>query len=152
MILEKTNVQIICQLIADYLKDSIPELPDYYYMVGNFENNGLIITPKPYANVKYFSYNNHYYSLELRLYMSKNQHQIQITSMNKIIEALSSKAFLDYFYNQKLKIQNITLNSKPKSTVKWVDLNLETYDNTNQLYTLALDLVLKKEGITNENS
>lgn len=145
-----TNNQSIAQLIIDYLNEDIKELPVYYYIIGNFENNGLIITPRDYIKPKYLSSKNYYYSFEIRLYMSKNQHQIQLKLMDKIIDRFLSEDFNLMFNKFKLNINKLTLNDLDMPQKNWINLNLETFDNVNQLYMLKLDLVLKE--IKNETN
>lgn len=113
MNLEKINSQYIATLIANYLQKNIQDLPTYFYQIGEFGKNGLIINTVENENIDYFGKTNNYYDLQIRVHYVKNLHQKQLRLIDDVLDNLLHKDFKDMFAENDLYLSMLYVNNKP---------------------------------------
>lgn len=129
------------QKIYDFLKEKIPNLPEYRFNINNIKNSAIILLAVN-PNIKYYFGNVRNFSFQLYNVnaVGDSLMSTQLKQNEKIIDCLR-KDFKNIIINEKkYEIVSIMLNGSQQPLVDWISATLDGYDQTSQIYLLNLDI------------
>jgi len=130
-------------LFYDYLKSEIPAIPPLFFPIGQEANLGFIITPENTSQL-YYDEDILQFSWAIRLYFPKVNHELQFTTMEKIIQTITSDNFKKLNFDNYL-MYNMSINDNFYPLSNSVLIDLESYDEVYQSYFIKITLYLKEK-------
>lgn len=138
------NAQIFASLLYEEFKNfvkNIDYMPDFYYNVGETQNNGFIFTSQKTDVVYYGNYLNFEYTI--RIYMPKVFHQNQLDLIQEFFNFIINKVPTISF--EKYKVKLFIIDDFKNPDFSWILSNIESYGSSHQGYIIPIKFVIEKE-------
>lgn len=138
------NAQIFASLLYEEFKKTnldIDYLPEFYYNVGETQNNGFIFTSQKTDVIYYGDYLNYDYTI--RIYMPKVFHQKQLDLIYEFFDFVTSKVPTLSFDGYKVKL--FVMENYKNPDLAWILSNIESYGSSHQGYVIPMKFVIEKE-------